>query len=158
MSQRGGFLPSPLRGIDGGFFSHATHHPDTRADGRKDGDERLNHQFPNFTFFHKSILVLVDPPPLPLFPSIVVPASTKCGSGVSSSAALSTPLPCGGAGGGSVTAKIQHPKGGLQLSVPLNLKLTFRERQSVEREWIAKKQLAEFLSFTLPITVITDYR
>ena len=30
--------------------------------------------------------------------------------------------------GGSATAKILHPKGGLQLSVPLNLKLTFRER------------------------------
>ena len=32
--------------------SHTARHPDARADGRKDGDERLNHDFPNFTFVH----------------------------------------------------------------------------------------------------------
>ena len=33
-------------------FLYTARHPDARADRRKDGDERLNHDFPNFTFVH----------------------------------------------------------------------------------------------------------
>ena len=35
-----------------GAFLYAARHPDARADGRKHGDECLNHNFPNFTFVH----------------------------------------------------------------------------------------------------------
>ena len=45
-------FPPSQGGLGRVSLSHTTHHPDARADGRKDGDERLNHQFPNFTFFH----------------------------------------------------------------------------------------------------------
>ena len=45
-------FPPSQGGLGRVSLSHAARHPDARADGRKDGDERLNHQFPNFTFFH----------------------------------------------------------------------------------------------------------
>ena len=45
-------FPPSQGGLGRVSLSHATHHPDARADGRKDGDERLNHDFPNFTFIH----------------------------------------------------------------------------------------------------------
>ena len=35
---------------------HTAHHSDARADGRKDGDECLNHQFPNLSFFHDFLI------------------------------------------------------------------------------------------------------
>ena len=44
-------FPPPFGGIRGGGV-YAARHPDARANRRKDGDERLNHDFPNFTFVH----------------------------------------------------------------------------------------------------------
>ena len=35
---------------------HTAHHSDARSDGGKDGDERLNHQFPNLSFFHDFLI------------------------------------------------------------------------------------------------------
>ena len=36
-------------------ISHTTDYPQARADGRQYGDQRLNHDFPDITFFHKYI-------------------------------------------------------------------------------------------------------
>ena len=45
-------FPPSQGGLGRVSLSHATRHPDARADGRKHGDECLNHDFPNFTFVH----------------------------------------------------------------------------------------------------------
>ena len=36
--------------------SHTAHHAQARTNRRKDGDEGLNHNFPNITFFHSSFV------------------------------------------------------------------------------------------------------
>ena len=91
------------------------HHSQARSDGGKDGDECLNHQFPNVSLFHSFNYNL----PFTMYNSLIqFPSLT----GRVREGLPLFPLLTGH------NAKILHPKGGLQLFVPLDLKLTFCER------------------------------
>ena len=53
-SLQGGVGGESVGGVSPFFLLHTARHPKARANRRKDGDEGLNHDFPNITFFHSS--------------------------------------------------------------------------------------------------------